>query len=324
MIPVLGLSIGASANILERDDVQVFINNMASQHSFDSNQLEEVFRNVRISDSVLEAISRPAEALPWYKYRPIFIRADRIRLGAEFMEEYGGLLARAEKEYGVPEEIITAVIGVETRYGGHKGGYKVIDSLATLAFFYPKRSDFFRRELEQFLLMTREQKMDPHEVMGSYAGAMGIPQFISSSYRNYAVDFDDDGKIDIWSNPVDAIGSVANYFRIHGWKKGKQVIVPASVKGEQYEQVLSNGLKPHIRAGELPDHGVYARSPLKADEQVKLLEFELSDGKEYWLGLHNFYVITRYNHSALYAMAVYQLSQEIKKHYQVKYADKIQ
>lgn len=312
---------GASASLLERDDVQSFISDMAARHSFDAGKLRRVFRDVRISDSVLEAISRPAEALPWYKYRPIFIRPDRIRLGVGFMQEHGELLAQAEVEYGVPREIITAVIGVETRYGGHKGGYKVIDSLSTLAFFYPKRSEFFLRELEQFLLMTREQNLDPHEIMGSYAGAMGIPQFISSSYRNYAVDFDDDGKIDIWGNPADAIGSVANYFKVHGWQKGEQVIIPAVIKGREYRQALSDGLEPDIRAGKLPDYGVSPEAPVNPDEMVKLFEFELSEGSEYWLGLHNFYVITRYNHSALYAMAVYQLSQEIKEDYQVKYAD---
>jgi len=236
----------------------------------------------------------------------------------------GELLAQAEGEYGVPGEIITAVIGVETRYGGQKGGYKVIDSLSTLAFFYPKRSDFFLRELEQFLLMTREQDLDPHTVMGSYAGAMGIPQFISSSYRNYAVDFDDDGRIDIWSNTADAIGSVANYFKVHGWEREGEVIVAAKVKGREYKEVFSGGLEPHIRAGKLTDYGIFPVSPLDADDRVKLLELELSRGREHWLGLHNFYVITRYNHSALYAMAVYQLSKKIKEEYQTKYADKIQ
>ncbi len=305
----------ASANILERDDVQSFIEDIATRHAFDSGELRQIFRDVRISDSVLEAISRPAEALPWYKYRPIFLRADRIRLGAGFMRKHKDLLARAEEEYGVPPEIITAIIGVETRYGGHKGGYKVIDSLSTLAFFYPKRSDFFRRELEQFLILTKEQQLDPHEVMGSYAGAMGIPQFISSSYRNYAVDFDDDGRIDLWSNPADAIGSVANYFRVHGWKKGGPVAVPAVVKGEEYEQILTAGLEPHTKAGVLSDYGIFPEAPVDSGEMIKLLELERQDGKEYWLGLNNFYVITRYNHSALYAMAVYQLSREIGDHY---------
>lgn len=315
------IGIEASAGILERDEVRSFMEDMVSRHGFDNSQLQEIFSDVRISDEVLEAISRPAEALPWYKYRTIFVREDRIRLGVEFIEENRDLLQRAEEEYGVPMEIITAIIGVETRYGQHKGGYRVIDSLSTLAFSYPKRSDFFRSELEQFLLMTREQDLDPHEVMGSYAGAMGVPQFISSSYRNYAIDFDNDGEIDIWSNLADAIGSVANYFKVHGWKNGKKIIVPALVDGTKHTELLNDGLKPHIQVVKLSDYGVYPREPLVSTQTVKLLEFELEAGEEFWLGLDNFYVITRYNHSQLYAMAVYQLSQAIKTRYKEKPAD---
>ena len=199
----------ASANISNNKEIQQFINEMVSKHGFDKAELVDVIARARVSDTVLEAISRPAEALPWYKYRPIFLQQDRIRQGVKFMQKHKTVLDKAEKAYGVPREIITAIIGVETRYGRNTGRYKVIDSLVTLAFYYPKRSRFFRGELEQFLLLSREQDLDPHEVTGSYAGAMGISQFISSSYRNFAVDFDIDGKTDIWNNPTDAIGSVA-------------------------------------------------------------------------------------------------------------------
>lgn len=311
-----------SAGILERDDVQVFIKEMSERHGFDPDKLRDVFRSVTISERVLEAISRPAESLPWYKYRSIFVRPDRIRLGVDFMSENRDLLKRAEDEYGVPMEIITAIIGVETRYGGHKGGYKVIDSLSTLAFFYPKRAEFFRSELEQFLLLAREQDLDPRSVTGSYAGAMGIPQFISSSYRNYAVDFDDDGRIDIWSNPADAIGSVANYFKLHDWRRGDTIAVPASVKGEEYTRILGDGLEPDVRVRELPDYGVFPSRTVNDNEMVRLLELEQAEGSDFWLGLHNFYVITRYNHSALYAMAVYQLSRAISENYQARLADR--
>ena len=231
------------------------------------------------------------------------------------MKENRLVLDKAEKAYGVPREIITAIIGVETRYGRNTGRYKVIDSLVTLAFHYPKRAGFFRSELEQFLLLTREQGLDPLEVTGSYAGAMGISQFISSSYRNYAVDFDIDGKTDIWNNPSDAIGSVANYFKMHGWKPGKQIAFRARAEGDQYLQELDGDLLPDKKVRDLAEYGIYPVTPVNPDTMVKLLRFETREGDELWLGLQNFYVITRYNHSPLYAMAVFQLAMEILNQY---------
>ncbi len=307
-----------SAAFVDRPEVQEFINEMVVQHKFDAAVLTETLSKVKLSKSIIKAISRPAETKPWYQYRDIFLTKNRIKLGVKFLQENEQALRRAEQTYGVPVEIIVAIIGVETRYGKHAGGYKVINSLSTLAFNYPKRSRFFRSELKQFFLLAREQHIDPHSAMGSYAGAMGIPQFISSSYRNYAVDFDGDGFIDIWNNPVDAIGSVGNYFRKHGWQTGKEVAVRAEVADDRYLAVLSKGLEPHIRAADLADYGITAASALADDTPVKFLEFELKDGSEFWLGLDNFYVITRYNHSALYAMAVYQLAEEILTRYKVQ------
>ncbi|MGK0298407.1 MAG: membrane-bound lytic murein transglycosylase B, partial [Gammaproteobacteria bacterium] len=205
------------ADIHNEPDVQKFINQMVQKHGFNIKHLNTVFSKAKISTSILDAISRPAEAMPWYKYRQIFIRKDRIELGRKFITENKELLDAAEDKFGVPPEIIAAIIGVETRYGSNKGSYNVVDSLVTLGFRYPKRASFFRSELEHFLLLAREQGIDPNIIKGSYAGAMGIPQFISSSYRTYAIDFDNDGKIDIWENVADAIGSVANYFKMHGW-----------------------------------------------------------------------------------------------------------
>ncbi|NIQ15869.1 MAG: lytic murein transglycosylase B, partial [Candidatus Dadabacteria bacterium] len=223
-----------NANTLDQQSVQQFISYMEATHNYDGSSLNAIFKQAKYSSRVINAISKPAEALPWYKYRPIFLQPERINQGIMFWEKHKETLLAAEKEYGVPAEIIVAIIGVETRYGQYTGKDRVIDALSTLAFHYPKRSKFFRSELEQFLLLVREQNVDPYSIKGSYAGAMGIPQFISSSYRNYAVDFDADNKIDIWNNPVDAIGSVANYFKQHGWSAGGEIAIKADVVNGQY------------------------------------------------------------------------------------------
>jgi membrane-bound lytic murein transglycosylase B len=197
---------------------------------------------------------------------------------------------------------------VETYYGTRSGRTNVFNSLVTLAFDYPPRSPFFRSELEQFLLLTREEDVDVNNVRGSYAGAMGMPQFISSSYRHYAVDFDGDGRRDLWNSTADVIGSVANYFREHGWKPGEAVVIPARVNGQIEE--TRNKLKPHTLISDLSRQGVYPQAHMNEDVKATVITFHGKKGKEYWLGLDNFYVITRYNHSAMYAMAVYQLSLE--------------
>jgi membrane-bound lytic murein transglycosylase B len=301
-----------AADFAEREDVQAFIAGMVERHGFQAEPLREMFRDVRISDGVLKAIAKPAEALPWYRYREIFVKPDRVEQGVRFWNENREALERARGAYGVPEEFIVAIIGVETRYGKNAGQYKVFDSLATLAFEYPPRAEFFRSELEQYLLLAREQGFDPLELKGSYAGAMGIPQFISSSYRRFAVDFDIDGVTDIWSNADDAIGSVGNYFHSHGWLKGGPVAVPATHAGDTAVEP-GKGLEPDITVAELGAMGIQPALALPGREKVKLLALELESGKEYWLGLNNFYVITRYNRSPLYAMAVFQLAQLIRE-----------
>lgn len=299
-----------------------FVEKMTIQYGFDKTRLNDLFRQAVVSKSILEAISRPAEKkLPWYKYRAIFLQDKRIRAGLRFWQENRAKLSEAEKKFGVPAEIITAIIGVETFYGRNKGRYRVFDALNTLAFHYPKRAAFFRSEFEQFLLLAREQGFEPLSLKGSYAGAMGLPQFISSSYRHYAIDFDGDEVIDIWNNPNDAIGSVANYFTEHGWRSGKPVIVKVKVAEESSRKLLSKGLKPDISLSDLEKHGVISDAVFEPGEKLKLFEYELEDGNEYWVGHHNFYVITRYNHSALYAMAVYQLALEIKKQINQESAD---
>ncbi len=301
------------AQVQVEEAVRKFVGEMVAKHGFDESVLLSVFSQVEISDSILEAISRPAEAKPWYQYRPIFIQNERIRMGVEFLAQHRDILLDAERQFGVPPEMITAIIGVETRYGKNAGNYKVIDSLVTLGFNYPKRGEFFRSELEQFLLLTREQKMDPQTVKGSYAGAMGIPQFISSSYRNFAIDFDKDGSIDIWNNPADAIGSVANYFRDHGWTRGQAVATRAQVVGTRYKDLINTKLEPDLTLQQLSEYGVSTESRHQPDTMAKLLSYQMEVGEQLWLGFTNFYVITRYNHSALYAMAVYQLADAITR-----------
>ena len=304
----------ASTKSVDESDMQRFIDEMAKQHKFEPGALKELLGNAKIHQSILDAISRPAEAKPWYKYRTIFLNPARIKGGVEFWNEHALILKQASQKYGVPPEIITAIIGVETRYGRHKGTFPVIDSLATLAFAYPPRSKFFRGELKEFLLMTREEKIDPSTQLGSYAGAMGMPQFISSSFRSYAVDFDGDGYRDLWNTPADAIGSVANYFKRHGWQKGQPVVAQVSTHGKDFKQLIGNDLKPSETYRSLKKYGVKFNKVYPADLKGTLLELDSGTKQpEYWVGWQNFYVISRYNHSAHYSMAVYQLAQEIRK-----------
>lgn len=304
-------------NYAQRADVKQFIDDMVNEHGFDRNFLQAQFASARRLDNVLEAISKPAEKeLTWGQYRPIFVTSKRRDRGKVFIRNYRDTLNRAEKEFGVPVEIIAAIIGVETYYGRVTGKYSVFDSLTTLGFDYPPRSAFFKRELKQFLLLSKEENIDIDKMTGSYAGAMGMPQFISSSYRRYAVDFDGDGKRDLWHSVPDVIGSVANYFSQHGWQKGEAVTVPVTVKDAS---VLNekNTLKPYVTIRQLKQQHVSLNPgpsvpELNDDHLVTLLTFKGSNGNEHWIGLKNFYVITRYNRSELYAMAVYQLSEKLR------------
>ncbi len=299
----------------ESTEIAPFIQEMAQRHGYPPTELKEILVQARVLPKVIELISRPAEAKPWHQYRPIFLNETRISKGVEFWKSQRETLARAEQTYGVPAEIIVAIIGVETLYGERAGSIRVIDSLVTLGFRYPKRAKFFRSELQQFLLLSREERLDPLAVKGSYAGAMGVPQFIASSYRRYAVDFDGDGSRDLLDNPKDAIGSVANYLSEHGWRADGGIAVPASVSGEGYKSLLKKGLKPKILLKDLDAHGITMINEVPADTRVALLELDLVDGSEFWVVQRNFYAITRYNHSPLYAMAVTQLAKEIRSRY---------
>jgi len=292
--------------------VKKFIKEMVSKHKFNADKLTKLLGQGELKTSITDAMSRPAEGMPWHKYRKIFIKPARVKGGVKFWKENEKTLRRAEKKYGIPPEVIIAIIGVETRYGANTGSYRVLDALMTLAFSYPKRAKFFRGELEQFLLLTREEKIDPRSAKGSYAGAMGKPQFIPSSYRHYAVDFDGDGKRDLLNNTVDVIGSVANYFRKHHWVRDQAVVSKAKVKGSRYKKLVKKGLKPKTELFQFSTFGVTIADNLPGKLQGSLVELEMKSGREYWVGLKNFYVITRYNRSPLYAMAVHQLSQQIR------------
>jgi len=294
---------------------QAVVDELVREEGFDREQLQQVFAQAERQESILKAISRPAEKTKaWYEYRAIFLNEKRERQGLEFFAEHRETLERAERETGVPAQIIVAIIGVETYYGRNTGSYRVIDALSTLAFDYPRRSEFFTKELKNYLMLTRDQGFDPLDLKGSYAGAMGYGQFMPSSYRSYAVDFDGDDVIDIWTNPVDAIGSVANYFKAHGWRAGEPVVFAADASADASEELFvrsRSDLKPVRTVAEFEAAGVVPRQKLDPEALATAMKFELEDGYEYWLGLHNFYVITRYNHSAMYAMSVYQLSQRL-------------
>ena len=258
-------------------------------------------------------LDKPAEKeLKWHQYRHIFITDKRIEQGAEFWREHASLLTEVSLKTGVPAEIIIAIIGVETFYGTYRGKDPVFDSLVTLAFDYPKRSKFFSRELEQLLLLAKEQNLDSKALMGSYAGAMGMPQFIASSYRSYAVDFDGDGQANLFDSIPDIFASVANYFVKHGWRANEPVAGPLTALENNSIDRLNPGVKLQYKWSDLSRNGLYSKTELDPDTAVALVKLEQKNVAEYWVGLQNFYVITRYNHSELYAMAVYQLSLLIK------------
>jgi len=307
----------------QRKDVQEFIGQMVAQHAFVERELAFLFSRARREPAILAAIAPPKSApmRSWLTYRARFVNEARAAEGAEFWRRNAAALARAEKEHGVPEEIIVAIIGVETVYGRQMGTWRVIDALCTLAFDYPPRAEFFRGELEQYLLFAREQGLDVFSVKGSYAGAIGIPQFMPGSYRRFAVDFDGDGATNLRASEADAIGSVANFLAKHGWRRGEKIELPARVAGageaggtgSTYRALLDIGIEPKTRLAELRRYGVETRADLPLDTPVALIELESAGAPtEYRLGLRNFYVLTRYNRSVLYASAVHDLAQEIR------------
>ncbi|RZV33922.1 MAG: lytic murein transglycosylase B [Chromatiales bacterium] len=299
-----------------RPDVAAFIDEMVADHDFNRDALAEVLGKAEIKQSIIKKISTPAEKkLTWGEYRKIFITRERIAAGATFWLDNREMLERIQKETGVSVEMIVGIIGVETYYGRITGKDRVIDALATLAFDYPPRQKFFRNELKQFLILTREEEIDATIPVGSYAGAMGRPQFMPSSFRAYAVDATGDGKRDIWNNWADVAGSVANYFIEHGWRSNETVTSQATLSNRWDGPVPKpkNTLNAGSTVESLSKRGVVFATDLCADSKGELLTYEGEAGIEHWVGFHNFFVITRYNRSVMYALAAHQLGQEIAR-----------
>jgi membrane-bound lytic murein transglycosylase B len=297
-----------------RADVKDFIGQMAEEHDFKKRKLRKLLKAAQSQPAILEAMERPAEkAKPWYEYRAIFLNDRRIREGTEFWLAHRQELDRASVRSGVAPEYIAAILGVETYYGRLTGSYRVLDALATLAFDYPPRARFFRDELEQFLLLTRDFSMDPLTIKGSYAGAMGAPQFMPSNYRRFAVDASSDGRIDLWGNWSDVCTSVGNYLREHGWNEGEPVLAEATVDPAKAADLDGRKLELDETVGSLRAKGVSFDSSMPPDAPAMLIAVDEPDGVHWRVGYNNFFVITRYNHSALYAMAVYELAAAVKQ-----------
>jgi membrane-bound lytic murein transglycosylase B len=295
-----------------RPELQTFVKEMNTQYGVDKAWLRDLLTQAVHQDKIVEAISRPAEHVrPWYEYRELFLTQERIDAGVAYWLAHADDLEQAAQQFGVDPQVIVAILGVETFYGRITGRYRVLDSLATLAFDYPPRSAFFRSELEEFLLLAREGSIDPLKALGSYAGAMGLPQFTSSSYRRFSVDIDGDGRRDLWTDSADVLGSIANYFREHGWIRGELAIVQARLTKPEAARLASDKAKLTTTIGELRAAGVEFASDQPDERHAVLLAVEGRDGTEYWVGFRNFYAITRYNRSPLYALAVHQLGTAI-------------
>ena len=307
----------AAQRYADRPEAQLFIEEMQQKHGFDKDALTFIFRRAEYLPSVIKYISPPKDPVSvrsWQRYRGRFIEPVRIKAGVAFWERHQDTIRAASEKYGVPEEIIVGIIGVETIYGRNTGNFSAVSALATLAFDYPRRAELFRGELENLLLMAREQHRDPLDYQGSYAGALGLPQFLPSSVRNYAVDFDGDGQIDLLNSPKDAIGSVARYMQMHGWEAGAPVAKLASIGTDaDLPPLIANDINPNFDTASLASHGVKAADGTEPAGKAAFIELVTpGEDSEYWLGYQNFYVITRYNRSRFYAMSVFQLGEAVK------------
>ena len=307
---------GQDNSYASRPEVKTFIRDIAARHGFSESELRQIFAKVKRTEPVLESIKPPPpKARSWEEYRGIFVNEQRIAAGIAYWAAHRAPLERAQREFGVPAEYILAIIGIETYYGRNLGRWRVIEALSTLAFDYPPRADYFRSELESYLLLARERKLDVFALRGSYAGAIGIPQFMPSSTRRYAVDFDGDGAVDLLRTPGDAIGSVANFLREHGWQPGGDVMLQARPAGEAWRPYADGAVEPKFPLADLKRAGVaFDDARHEPGSLAALIELETPDQPStYYVGLRNFYVITRYNRSAFYATAVAELAQALKK-----------
>jgi membrane-bound lytic murein transglycosylase B len=317
VVTSLVVSSGAAAQAVNAAARGAFIDKMVGSHGFDRAALTKLIDAAVIDQTILDAMARPAErVVPWFEYRNIFMTEERIAAGVRFWAEHAATLEPVAERYGVAPEMIVAIVGVETYFGTRMGRYRVLDALATLAFAYPPRASFFTSELESFLLLTREEEVDPTSALGSYAGAMGAGQFIPSSYRAYAVDADADGKRDLWTDWDDVFGSVANYFAKHGWRAGEPVMEPA-IRPERFAgPEPRNSLDLDATVGSLTEQGYVFTTTLPVEAPAAAYSYEAQGGgSEYWVGYHNFRVVTRYNRSTKYALAAHQLSQAIRSRY---------
>lgn len=311
---LLSVPAALAVSVEDHPALAVIVDQLVERHGFARTELSGWLAQAEIRPDIIEAVYRPREARPWHEYRTLFVNDERARRGVEFWRRHAPTVQAASARYGVPPEIIVAIIGVETFYGRQGGRYRVIDALVTLTLRYPERSEFFGGELREFLLLARELGVDPLSVRGSYAGAMGIPQFISSSYRRYAVDFDGDGRRDL-NAVADAIGSVANFLRQHGWRPGEPIVGEARIAGSMYSWLENNGVEPRISLGQLSRYGILPAVHTDDTLLAALLTFAGVDGPIHRLGYNNFYVITRYNRSSNYALAVVELAEALSRRY---------
>ena len=304
-----------AASIAPDSDVAVFIEQFAAEHNFDRRKLERWFGQARVQQGILKAIASPTTAQPWHVFRASHVNPARINGGLAYWQRYAGVLAKVAAETGVPEELLVATVGVESFYGRVIGTSKVFDALYTLAFNYPPRAERFRGELAEFLLLTRELNTDPLQIKGSYAGALGVPQFLPSSYRRYAVDIDGDGKRDLW-NHADAIGSIANYYKSHGWLPGEPVLAQIEQStdpiSDEFKALVERGINPQTTVAAIKRAGGSPAYIVADDMKAAVFAAETDAGTRHWIGFNNFYVITRYNRSVNYALAVYELAQELR------------
>jgi len=316
-ILALGLSTVFVARAHEAHQIQdavivEFIQKMVEKHQFSQEELTVLMDNAKKKDGILNAFDKPATSKPWSFFKKLYVTEWREKEGVKFWEKHAQTLIRAEDQFGIPQEIITALIGIETNYGTYTGEFRIVDAFYTLGFYGKRRNKYFLKEFEEFLILARENNIAPNSIKGSFAGAIGIAQFMPSSYREYAIDFDGDGKADLENSVADAIGSASNYLKRHGWKRGEPIVFPVSADNDQVLSEMAGKSKPNRTYGELKQAGVKQALGLNDDLAVGLFKLEGDEGVELWMSLKNFYVITRYNPSNNYALAMVQLSEKIK------------
>jgi membrane-bound lytic murein transglycosylase B len=315
------LSLGtvpAGAQPASHPGIEPFLERAVADYGLDADRVAELLARAEFQQRVADLIARPAEAKPWYDYRPIFITDQRLQEGLAFWRANEALIAEVAERYGVDPQVIVAIIGVETYYGRITGDFRVLDALTTLSFYYPKdrtrdRTEFFSKELLEYVKLGDEEQLPLPEVTGSYAGAMGMGQFMPSSYRAYAVDFDDDGRRDLWQSTPDVVGSVANYLAVHGWEAGGPVVRDVTLQPEADLALFErSNYKPSDTVLAFHEQGIRSSADLEPDRMAALVKLEAEDGDLHWMTFNNFYVITRYNRSPMYAMVVYELSEALR------------